>query len=106
MHLQKFVPEQNKDGQTKGRKGMHRSNLALHFLLSLSEQLWPAKGFNFRWEIEFCQDMICIRKRFRVSCVVYMQTYVSVGVRHKTMLSEFDREGSMMRGSNCFPIGS
>lgn len=75
----------------KERKSTHRSNPALHFLLSISEQLWPAKGFNFRWEIEFCRDMICIRTRYGVSCVVCMQTCVRV--RHKDHVITVWQEG-------------
>lgn len=77
----------------KERKSTHHSNPGLYFLLSISEQLWPAKGFNFRWEIEFCRDMICIRTRFRVSCVVCMQTCVSVRVQHKDHVIRVWQEG-------------
>lgn len=97
----KRIDKSSPQSQTRGwhmkeRKSTHRCNPALHFLLSISEQLWPARGFNFRWEIEFGRDMICIRKCFRVSCVVYMQSGVRVGVRHKDHVIRVWQEGINM----------
>lgn len=75
--------------------------LSLHILLSISEQLRPAKGFNFRWEIEFCQDMICIRRCLELNAIyvyVYVYEYMSVmGFNIQTILSRFDRKEPIKR---------
>lgn len=84
-------------------EGKHTAHqLSPHFLLSISEQLGLAKGFNFRWEIEFCQDMICIKTCSKPNTILCICVTVLYCFRHsrthsKTILSHFDRMGSIRR---------
>lgn len=92
-HPQKFITELN-NRQAHERDGEFTPRWhPFHFLKSIPEQLWAAKGFNFRWEIEFCRDMICVRMRSRVLRAVCMLACVSVRVWHKDRVIIVWQEG-------------
>lgn len=67
---------------SEGRHTAHQ--LSPHFLLSISEQLGLAKGFNFRWEIEFCQDMICIKTCSKPNTILCICVTVLYCFRHSS----------------------